>query len=195
MSARLRDLLVARSPLTRLLDHPVGVGEPGAEGDPGCEDTLELLLDRPDGRRIVTAVLAAPPTSAAQARWRGDLLDARRIRDPRFVLDVYEFALLAHREEHLDLIAAAERGLRAPLPQARDAHALAAYWNAMAAIDRDHARRTGRARGSRPGGAAGRVSPTDLGRRRHLPIDYRAGVRLVGRARAIRAAHRRMAPR
>jgi hypothetical protein len=195
LSPRLRELLIARSPLTGLFDHPVGASEPGFEGNPACEEALDLLLARPDGRRIVTAVLAAPPASAAQARWRGDLLDASRIRDPRFVLDVYEFALLVHREAHLDLIAAAEQSLRAGPSRAGEGHAVAAYWNAMARIERDHLRRIARTQGTRPVSATAAVSPTDLSRRRHLPGDYLAGVRLVRRARAIRAAHRRMAPR
>ncbi len=157
-------LLTGRSPLTGLL------GTPAPGGETTCEQVLDLLLERPDARQLATAALAAPAGTAAQSRWRGGLLDRYRHEEPQFVLDVYEFALLHHREEHLRLVAAARQALRTGGEGSGDAHAVAVWWQALAALDRS--------------------AEATLRRRRHLHRSYRAGVRLHALSRASRPQRR-----
>ena len=91
---RLRDQLLDLSPLTGVLDRP------GPRTVAGCEALLDRLRADRAARAMVLLHFAVPPGTPEQARWRGNCLAYLRHEDPRFVLDVYEMALLHHRREH-----------------------------------------------------------------------------------------------
>lgn len=130
LAERLRDA----SPLTALLDRPNPPGESAAELL--LED---VLLEHPQGRRLVTTVYCEAPASPAQALWRGRLLEQLRMTDRELVLDVYEAALLRHSAEHLALVRKARLSLTVPpdLPAARP---VARWWAALAGLERSHGR-------------------------------------------------------
>jgi hypothetical protein len=91
---RLRDQLTDASPLTGVLDSP------GPRTEATCEDLLDRLRADRAARSMVMLRFAAPPQTPQQARWRGGALAVIRHEDPRFVLDVYELAMLHHGLEH-----------------------------------------------------------------------------------------------
>lgn len=90
----LRGRLLDLSPLTGVLDSP------GPRTVAGCESLLDRLRQDPDARAMVMLRFAAPPDTPEQARWRGECLTYLRHEDPGLVIDVYEMALVHHRQEH-----------------------------------------------------------------------------------------------
>ncbi|WP_037677795.1 hypothetical protein [Streptomyces griseus] len=147
---RLGDELLRHSPLTGLLSAPATT--PGAEA--AAEQVLDRLLGHPEGRTTVTTALAPPPTGPRTARWRARLLERRRYtaEERRWVLDVYETALLHHgpelrrRTAHATVVLAGV-GPVPPGPDERDtgagrvvdeAEALAEWWRPLAVLTHRH---------------------------------------------------------
>ncbi|RSM42723.1 hypothetical protein DMA12_21120 [Amycolatopsis balhimycina DSM 5908] len=126
LTGPLRAAVLDASPLTGLF------GTPSRAGEPAAEEELERLLAHADGRTLAAVELAGVPADAAQARWRGDLLDGFRLADRAFVLDVYEKALRFHGAEHRERLAEAVRD------NGELAEATAAWWRPLAALERSH---------------------------------------------------------
>ncbi|MEM7350902.1 MAG: hypothetical protein AAF657_08860 [Acidobacteriota bacterium] len=94
------DLRVA-SPLTALVDRP-------AERRTHAAMSLALeLLARADTRCFLVRTLAQPSSDRAVRSWRADLMEGLRGHSPESagaVLDIYETAMVHHREEALDQV-------------------------------------------------------------------------------------------
>jgi hypothetical protein len=153
------------SPLTALLDHPT-------ESESGWLDAEALAVAvrlgaRPDGRRALLMRLAEPTTSVPVRRWRGELLGRLRHGDPDFVLDVYEAAMVYHKEETLAQVRLARRVLSRPIGTAEEALqgavATADWWGALWDVERENL--------------------DALRARRHLGYAYREGVTLFNLVR------------
>lgn len=129
--AALLPVLRDASPLTGLLDLP------GPGGPEWCDQLLDEMLRRPDGRNLATLAFAATPESDAQSRWRGEVLNEMlSIRENRsWVLDVYETALSWHARGHRDRARRAYRTLR-DSSAAAEAAPTAIWWQALARLDR-----------------------------------------------------------
>lgn len=170
LPVRAADDIRRASPLTAVLERP----EPGGRRSQ-ARALAARLRAAPDGGRMLRAAFAAPSADVAVLAWRADLLDRWRLDvaasgDGRsFVLDVYETALLHHREEHLDAVrrAAAILADSTASDDALDlARAVAAWWEPLAALAR---------------------AEIDLLRaRRHLGYAYREGIGLARRAQRLR---------
>jgi hypothetical protein len=124
-------VLSERSPLTGLLEHPV----PHRAEE--CGQLLDALLDRPDGRALVIRRFAEPEADPATLLWRARVLDRYRHTavDRRFVLDVYEAAMLHHGPAHRKSVRAAAAG-QAGGPDLAEASARAEWWGPLARLDR-----------------------------------------------------------
>jgi hypothetical protein len=151
------------SPLTAVLDHPAGNGEPTAE------DLLETrLLPDVGGYRLAVRTFAEPAVSAAQADWRASQLS--RFRHGRwlpFTLDVYETGMTvfgaAHRQR-LELV----RGLLGPAPDLDLIRPLVQWWQPLSEIERRR--------------------PQEIRQRRLISNDYVGGVRAYRRFAALETA-------
>jgi hypothetical protein len=130
------DALRAHSPLTAAFGRPA----------PGGGDQAFSLLDRlrahPDGRRAIVSVFSAPGAPRTVRRFREGVMDRLRTGDEAgrdLVLEIYEAALVHHRERTLGDAAAAFAALsgrsdgRVDLD---DALAVAGWWGPLWAIRR-----------------------------------------------------------
>jgi hypothetical protein len=126
-----------KSVLTAVLDRPAGEqrGEAIAYAS--------RLIQRLDGRLLLERALARPTLSPEVRRWRRDLLGVLRLEDDGgqdFVLDVYEAALIDHRQESLDQVSEAQGVLDDPEASA-DSHRLdealsiAGWWEPLSAVE------------------------------------------------------------
>jgi hypothetical protein len=161
LDAELAEGLRAASPLTALFERPP------AEGEGMALAACERLLAHRAGRLALGLQLAAPTPDDAVRTWRGRLL-ARLRHDPAtrpFVLDVYEAALIHHRDGHLDAVRAAQAALIAG-DRVDAALATSDWWGPLWALERADV-------------AALRARP-------YLGYDYREGLRLHGLARRYR---------
>ena len=94
------DLRVA-SPLTALLDRPAARRTHAA-----MSLALELLV-LADARCFLVRTLAQPSSDRAVRSWRADLMEGLRGHSPesaRAVLDIYETAMVHHRDEALNQV-------------------------------------------------------------------------------------------
>ncbi|MFF3408778.1 hypothetical protein ACFYW8_21700 [Streptomyces sp. NPDC002742] len=120
--------LRAASPLTGLLDHPAESARAASF------DVLLTALTSEGGRQLLLRELCVPPTSAAQALWRGELMSRIRIQHWAFVLDVYETALSRYGVAYRRRTEAAVRAARVgALEQARP---MGVWWRGLAELRR-----------------------------------------------------------
>jgi hypothetical protein len=137
LHAQVAEALLARSPLTMMLDRPA----PG-RGD-AAYSLAERLRRQRDGHRTIVAAFSVPGASLPARRFRAEAMDRLRSKGEMgrdLVLDVYEAILVHHRERAFAEIA----GARAVLARDQriealdDALTTAAFWSPLSAIRRSH---------------------------------------------------------
>lgn len=139
LSQALADQLRRASPLSALLSHAVE-----------NQDSVQLQLCKTvmahrSGWSTLVQALAEPSTDASVLRFRRRLMDRLRLDETgrRFVLDVYETALVLHREAHLSQVESSRELLNsvAAMDEAQTLHrvlAVAGWWQPLAMLDRSH---------------------------------------------------------
>jgi hypothetical protein len=126
------------SPLSAVLDRPV------REQRAQAIAYTSRLIRHADGRVALQLALAQPSRSPEVRRWRRELLGVLRLQDAGgqdFVLDVYEAALIHHRDEALEQLRTARSVLESPAASADerrldDALSIARWWEPLSALDR-----------------------------------------------------------
>jgi hypothetical protein len=148
------------SPLTALLDRPVREQQAQAIAH------VLRLIGRREARLALQLALAQPTASPEVRRWRGILLGNLRLQGDdgrRFVLEVYEAALIHHQAEVLEQVQAAWAVLQNPAASAdesrlAEALSIAKWWEPLSALDRSES--------------------AALRGRRYLDPSYRKGIKL-----------------
>ncbi|MDI3285135.1 hypothetical protein [Polyangium sp. 15x6] len=138
IDADLADMLRARSPLSAALGRPA----PGGEDETIA--TIAALVRHPDGRRLVVQTFARPGAPRDVRRFRAAAMERLRTGDAGLldlVIEVYEAALVFHRERVIEEIAAARgviTGRGDPEAKLEDALAVAAFYGPLGRIRRAH---------------------------------------------------------
>ncbi|MDI1447254.1 hypothetical protein [Polyangium sp. 6x1] len=138
IDADLADMLRARSPLTAVRERPA----PGGEDETVL--TIAALAGHADGRRLVVQTFARPGAPREVRRFRAAAMERLRTGDASLldlVIEVYEAALVFHRERVMEEIAAARAvitGRGDPEAKIEDTLAVASFYGPLWRIRRAH---------------------------------------------------------
>ncbi|TKD03185.1 hypothetical protein [Polyangium fumosum] len=139
IDADFADMLRARSPLTAALGRPA----PGGEDETIA--TIAAIARHADGRRLVVQTFARPGAPREVRRFRAAAMERLRTGETSLldlVIEVYEAALVFHRERVIEEITAARAvilGRGDPEAKIEDALAVAAFYGPLWRIRRAHA--------------------------------------------------------